>query len=76
MSIEKEEPGLWVVYCDKCGERKVLDTDGEEELTEAAEEVEALGWEAQEPETVKFASDFSQSKFKITYFEHHCPDCV
>lgn len=76
MSIEKEEPGLWVAYCDICGERKELDTDADEDMTVAAEELEEKGWEAQAPETVKFAQDYSgDKKHKVTYFEHHCPDC-
>ena len=75
MSIEKEEPGLYVAYCDGCGERKELDTEVDQDMSDAVEEVEEMGWEAKPPETVKFANDYSRTKLKITYCEHYCPDC-
>lgn len=75
MTIQKEEPGLYIAYCDHCGERKELNTEVEESMETAEEEIEEAGWEVKPPETVKFANDYSRTKLKITYQEHYCPDC-
>ena len=44
MTIEKQPPGLWFAFCDTCGERIELDTDPDDEFTEAVAEVKQRGW--------------------------------
>ena len=74
MTIEKEPPGLWYAYCDKCGERKELDTDPDDDFKEAVSDVKALGWKVCPPETVKYATDLGSSR-RVTYWTHLCTDC-
>lgn len=76
MTIEKEEPGIWIVCCDKCGERVELDTDPDDEFQFAVDEVKTLGWKICPPETVKFPGEFEWKKtHRVTYWTHLCGDC-
>lgn len=74
MTIEREEPDVWVAYCDGCGERLVLDVDGRSEREEAEADLEEKGWTARKPATAKFAN--SMPTYKVEYLEHDCLDCA
>lgn len=76
MTIEKQPPGLWFAFCDGCGERRELDTDPDDEFTDAVAEIKQLGWRIKPPESVKYANGpgFARTH-KTTYWQHHCPDC-
>ena len=76
MTIEKQPPGLWFAFCDQCGEKVELDTDPDDEFTDAVADVKALGWRICPPETIKFADGLSIRRVrKTTYWTHLCPDC-
>jgi len=76
MTIQKEEPGLWTVVCDDCGERRILDTDPDEPVEEAVSEVESFGWLCHPVESVKFAHGSDMNKtLKVDYETHSCADC-
>lgn len=75
MSLEFEEPGMWVGYCDKCGERKVLDADDKKDRVAAEEELEEADWAVLKPEPgTRFDSGTYKTR-KILHFDHHCEDC-
>jgi hypothetical protein len=44
MTIEKEPPGLWFLTCDQCQERVELETDPDDEFSDAVKETRELGW--------------------------------
>ena len=74
--IEKHDPGVWYAICDQCGEEVELDTDPDDEFTDAVAEVKDMGWKICPPETVKFPSDYSgKKKHRVTYWTHLCRDC-
>ncbi len=76
MTIEKQPPGLWFACCDDCGELVELDTDPDDEFTDAVADVKALGWRICPPQTVKFAEGISMAKrVKRTFWTHLCGDC-
>jgi hypothetical protein len=76
MTIEKQPPGLWFACCDQCGVLVELDTDPDDEFTDAVAEVKELGWRICPPETVKYAEghDLRRNR-RVTYWTHLCPDC-
>lgn len=76
MTIEKQEPGLWFVFCDTCGDRVELDTDPDDPFEEAVAEVKERGWKIVPPEKVKYydGPGFGK-KHTTTYWTHLCPDC-
>jgi hypothetical protein len=76
MTIEKQPPGLWFAFCDSCGEKRELDTDPDDDFTDAVAEIRAAGWAINAPENAKFAdgAGFAR-KVKVTYWTHDCPDC-
>lgn len=71
MTITKEPPGCWHVTCDKCGERKELDTDPDDSIIEAVADVKAMGWRCNRPERQTFAG----GKYIETYWTHDCVVC-
>lgn len=75
MTIQKEEPGLIVAYCDNCGERLVTDIELDSSPGEIEDALDELGWQIGKPETVKFDNDYSTRKHKIEYANHYCEDC-
>lgn len=44
MTIQKEPPGLWFLTCDGCQERVELETDPDDEFSDAVKETRELGW--------------------------------
>jgi hypothetical protein len=75
MSIQVEEPGVWVAYCDMCGERKVLDAEADETRKTAEAELEEADWEILKPEAGSTFDSGTQKMRKILHFDHHCSDC-
>lgn len=74
MTIEREEPGIWAATCDGCGERLVLDTDGNEPQEDAETELlNEHGWTARPVQSQKFET--THGTYKETYAEHDCVDC-
>jgi hypothetical protein len=74
--MEREEPGVWRIVCDSCGEALTLDTDGDDPREDAEQEAAGRDWVARPPETAKFTTDFGARKFTVEYREHDCPDCA
>jgi len=62
MTIEKQPPGLWFVFCDEAGcDTKVeLDTDPDDGFLHALKEIKDLGW---------------MISFEGRDWMHICPDC-
>lgn len=76
MTLEKQPPGVWFLTCDSCGEQIELDTDPDEPITEAVDELKELGWRANPPEQTRFTEGPGFRKnLSITYWTHDCPDC-
>lgn len=76
MTVVKEEPGLWVAYCDDCGERLVLDADPDDEKALAIEELEEeKGWRIEKDVQHRFTRNDARSKYNQIYEQHFCPDC-
>lgn len=76
MTIEKQPPGLWFACCDDCGDLIELDTDPDDDFTDAVAEVKERGWRIFKPETVKHYDGMGMRKsMKVTYWRHQCPDC-
>lgn len=76
MTVVKEEPGLWVAYCDQCGERVVLDADPDDEKALAIEELEEeRDWRIEKDEKHRFKRGDRDGNYKQIYEQHFCPDC-
>lgn len=79
MTIEKETPGVWIVCCDSCGERKELDVDPDAPFQAAVDEVKELGYRIRNIGSVRYHNELDYSKrgnLKVDYWTHTCPDCV
>lgn len=74
MTIEKQPPGVWYACCDSCGDLVELDTDPDDDFTDAVAEVKEKGWRCNPPDSVKFPVDGGR-KHRVTYWTHDCPDC-
>lgn len=75
MTVQIEEPGVWIAYCDHCGERKVLDADAESASDEdVIEEIKDLGFTVEPPEKVRFKKG-ERDSYTEMYARHYCADC-
>lgn len=65
MTISKEKPGLWYVTCDECGDRHELETDPDDSILVAVEEVKSMRW--------RF--NMVQERRGGRTWQHYCGDC-
>jgi hypothetical protein len=75
MTVEREEPGVFVAVCDRCGERLPLDLDPEASDEEAREEMRLCGWVSGKPERQRFEGCFSSGSYVESYADDLCHDC-
>ena len=74
MTISFEEPGIWVVVCDKCGERVILDIPDEDEDFTPADAAEEEGFVPDPQESYIFESGYR--KYREEYATHKCEVCA
>lgn len=77
MTIAKEEPGVWIVCCDTCGERVELDIDPDDSFMDAVEAVKQLDYSIRD-ESYRLPKEGLEGAFrtaKQSHWTHTCVDC-